>query len=443
MNASRIRGSTKDFLAERIRAHRREIRDWAFAESEKAPPAFYSSIDLRDAGFKVVPVDSNLFPAGFNNVCPEDIRTASPAFRAHVEEGLRRTGIRGVKNILIIPESHTSNRFYIENLYYLSQIIRDAGFEVRIGWYEHLGEDQGERSKSNPFELVSATEKRLLAYPIEIRGGELSAGGFVPDLVLLNNDFSGGYPIPLDEVSQPILPSHSLGWHTRKKSDHFRHYNALAAEFAALIDIDPWLVQVDTREIAPVNFNELEGTEQVAEAAASMLDRMRAEYERHDVKRKPFVFVKDNSGTYGMGIMTVHDAEELRTMNRRTKNKMSVGKNRHTIQSVVVQEGIPTATLINRLPAEPVIYLLGPELIGGFLRTNAERDEEANLNAPGMVFRKLCMSDLRRHAIEEEEAKSAEAEEEPTLELVYGSVARISALATGRELLDHQRKIPQ
>ncbi|HUP57282.1 MAG TPA: glutamate--cysteine ligase, partial [Bdellovibrionota bacterium] len=145
------------------------------------------------------------------------------------------------------------------------------------------------------------------------------------------------------------------------------------------------------------------------------------------------VFVKNNSGTYGMGIMVIRDAEELRTLNRRAKNKMSVGKNRHPIESVAVQEGIRTTTLVQRLPAEPVIYLFGDELIGGFLRTNSERTEEDNLNSQGMVFKKLCMSDLR--ALDEEEPTKRV----PTLELAYGWVARISALATGRELAAHRK----
>jgi glutamate--cysteine ligase len=137
-----------------------------------------------------------------------------------------------------------------------------------------------------------------------------------------------------------------------------------------------------------------------------------------------------------MGIMVVHSADEVLAMNRRTKNKMSVGKNRMQIQSVVIQEGVPTATLVDRLAAEPVIYLCGTELIGGFLRTNSERNTEENLNSQGMVFRKLCMSDLRSPDNESDE----DLKEEPILELVYGSIARISALATGRELLAHREK---
>ena len=139
-----------------------------------------------------------------------------------------------------------------------------------------------------------------------------------------------------------------------------------------------------------------------------------------------------------MGIMVAHSGDEVRQMNRRTKNKMSVGKNRRQIDSMVIQEGVPTATLIDRLIAEPVIYLFGSELMGGFLRTHSEKGDEDNLNSQGMVFRKLCMSDLRSLSAEPQELQTpAESTQDlPVLELVYGSVARISALATGLELAE-------
>lgn len=421
-------------LYERIQNKRQELLEWHKACAAKAPPPFYCSIDLRDSGHKIVPVDSNLYPAGFNNICPEDLRVAPHVFQEQIAALLKQRGRTIARRVLILPESHTQNTYYIENLYYLKQIIENAGFEVQIGWYGPLPE-----GAPNPLVLTSFTGKELLAHPIEIRGGVVSAGQFVPDMILLNNDFSSGYPEPLDAVTQPILPSHSLGWHSRKKSEHFRYYNELAGQFAQIIKVDPWFIQIDTEEVGPVNFSEDVGTEKVAEVVDRVLQRTKQAYVDHQVDRKPFVFVKNNAGTYGMGILVAHSSDELKNMNRRTKNKMSMGKNRMPIESVVVQEGIPTATLIDRLAAEPVIYLFGDELIGGFLRTNTEKGDEENLNSQGMVFKKLCMSDLR-NADDEPESGPVDAEHPPVLELVYGSIARLSALATGMELARHARE---
>lgn len=430
---------TKKLLASRILERRSELESWIRNHVNQTPPPIYCSIDLRDAGHKIAPVDSNLYPAGFNNICPEDQRTSPKLIRAQIEHALGRHGLAPdqTRKVLVLPESNTGNPFYIENLYVLTQLLREAGLEVAIGWWG-AGPDLNGSDLSGtqpPLSLHSESGKVLSASPIRIdEGGILSAGDFTPDWILLNNDFSSGYPRALDAVKQPILPDHRMGWHTRKKSDHFTHYNRLAAEFSELLGVDPWITQIDTEAIDQVDFSVGLRTEAVAESAERILSRMKTAYASHGVAQEPFAFVKNNAGTYGMGIMVVHSASELREMNRRTKNKMSVGKNKQQIQSVVVQEGVPTTTLVDRLAAEPVIYLSGCELIGGFLRTNTERGAEENLNSQGMVFRKLCMADLRESAEEDSDIET------PVLELVYGSIARISAIATGMEIYERINK---
>jgi glutamate--cysteine ligase len=426
----------KKDLAQRIQRNRRALWEWQSSITRDFPPPFYCSVDLRDSGYKIVPVDSNLYPAGFNNICPDDLRTAPAVVRSQIAAMASRLERDLPERILILPESHTSNAYYLENLHYLMQVIREAGFETELGWYGPVPE-----GFTAPLRLKSATEKELVPTPIEVgTDGILRAGPFTPDWILLNNDFSAGYPKPLDAVKQPIIPSHVLGWHSRKKSEHFFHYNELAGQFASIIGIDPWSIQIETQEVAPVDFNEEVGIDPVANVVEDMLARMGGEFERRGITRKPIVFVKNNAGTYGMGIMVVHSGDEIRNMNRRSKNKMSVGKNRMHINSVIVQEGVPTATLVQKLAAEPVIYLVGSELIGGFLRTNTERGTEDNLNSQGMVFKKLCMSDLKKpEQIDEtfEGELDVSDEDEPVLELVYGSIARLSALATGKELARH------
>ncbi len=408
-------------IAGKIRAKETEIRAWYSLRAKDAMPPMYCSVDLRDSGHKIVPVDSNLYPAGFNNVCAEDHRTAPPIFRDALLARAAEAGIPDPRRILILPEFHTTNTYYLENLYFLRTLVEKAGFEVQIGWLSEPEVEDG-------MVLRTASDKTVAVSPVRVVDGAARlANGFVPDVILLNNDFSGGYPPVLDTIRQPILPSHRLGWHTRKKSEHFRHYNKLAKEFAEIAGFDPWIIQIETEEVAGVDFNEDVGIDRVADAVDRVLGKTKAAYDAKGIKTEPFAFVKNNAGTYGIGIMVAHSAEEIRMMNRRTKNKMSVGKNKRHIDSLVVQEGVPTATLVDRLASEPVIYLFGCELIGGFLRTNTERGIEENLNSQGMVFRKLCMSDLREDADDG-------VGEDLSLEQVYGAVARISALATGLEL---------
>ncbi len=418
----------KKALAAKIQAADSKLNAWYEKHSSQVTTPIYSSVDLRDSGMKIVPVDSNLYPAGFNNICPEDQRTAPPILRNSIEKRGKEMGLSSVTKVAIIPEFHTTNKFYLENLYYLRELLVTSGLEVKIAWISP--ENQ---KLTGPTALTTASEKTVVVEEAKIENGTLELTDFKPDLILLNNDFSGGYPPILDTIKQPILPSHKLGWHTRKKSEHFRHYNRLAREFAEVVGIDPFTITIDTEPVDDVNFDESVGIDRVYETTVAMFERLKKEHEAHKISEPPFVFVKNNSGTYGRGIRVVHDPKELLEMNRRSKNKMSVGKNKRTIDSVVVQEGIPTSVLVDRLPAEPVIYLSGCELIGGFLRTNTERGKDENLNSQGMVFRKLCMTDLREHS------EDNEGDELPILECVYGSIALISALATAYELKEHLR----
>lgn len=409
----------RDVVADRAVEKKAAIEAWYRDRSHGVSLPFYSSIDVRDAKFKVAPVDSNLYPAGFNNLCPDDVQTASYLAVRALNSACSECGAKSPKKIVVIPEQHTKNKFYTESLETLLSILTNAGFEARIG----------QLSPESPEAL-------------SIRDDLLKVGDFVPDLIILNNDFSAGYPPELDRVKQVILPSHRLGWHSRRKSTFFRYYNQLAGEYAELLGLDPWLLRVESTAVEPVDFTEGVGMERVRDAVADVLRNTAAKYDEHGVKRKPFAFVKNNSGTYGMGIMTVHDASEFDSLNRRTKNKMSVGKGGHTITSVIVQEGVPTDLVVNKLVAEPVIYMFGADPVGGFLRTHQERSDEENLNSPGMVFRKLCLTDF--HAIIHPDNEFCEPGDRKvrncTFELAYGSVARISALAAGMEIMTEKTK---
>ena len=109
-------------------AHQTEIEVWFRGQWLKTPAPFYTSVDLRNAGFKLAPVDTNLFPAGFNNLNNAFMPLCIHAVQSAVER-VCPTGQR----ILLVPENHTRNLFYLESLATLVQIITAAGFEVRIG----------------------------------------------------------------------------------------------------------------------------------------------------------------------------------------------------------------------------------------------------------------------------------------------------------------------
>src|SRR5262249_35690631 len=154
----------------------------------------YSSVDLRHAGFKLAPVDTNLFPAGFNNL--------SPMARGHAVRALRDLFAEQYPNarrILLIPENHTRNLHYLENLSVLLGIIESAGMEVQLG---SLIAQSGK-----PVELAAPSGRALAQYPLRRKGDTLALeNGFVPELVLMNNDMTAGSPDILAGLSQPVLP---------------------------------------------------------------------------------------------------------------------------------------------------------------------------------------------------------------------------------------------
>jgi Glutamate-cysteine ligase. len=105
-----------------------DIETWFRGQWLKTPAPFYCSVDLRNAGFKLAPVDTNLFPAGFNNL--------NPAFEALCVQALQAAMERhcaSAARVLLIPESHTRNLFYLENVATLRNLLVEAGYAVRIG----------------------------------------------------------------------------------------------------------------------------------------------------------------------------------------------------------------------------------------------------------------------------------------------------------------------
>jgi len=55
-------------LEQRILDASTAIERWFRLRWQAHEPPFYCSVDLRNSGFKLAPVDTNLFPGGFNNL---------------------------------------------------------------------------------------------------------------------------------------------------------------------------------------------------------------------------------------------------------------------------------------------------------------------------------------------------------------------------------------
>jgi len=396
-----------------------DIEAWFRGHWQRRTPPFYSSVDLRNAGFKLAPVDTNLFPGGFNNL--------NPAFEPLCVQALQAAIQRvcpSAKGLLLVPENHTRNKFYLENVATLHSLIQKAGYRVHIG---SLNPEIRE-----PTEITLELSGRKLWFePLERSGDAVFVGDFVPCAILLNNDLSAGIPDILRDLDQDVIPPVNLGWHARQKSQHFGFYREVAKEFGELLGLDPWFIDPLFRNCGQINFLRREGWECLEANVELLLQDITAKYKEYGITEEPFVIIKSDAGTYGMGVMTARSVDDVRNMNRKSRTHMSSSKEGRDVTGAIIQEGVYTFEKLgdDQATAEPVVYMIDQFVVGGFYRLNSQRGNQENLNAPGMRFEPLafeqpcCTPD-----------PSCGPDERPNRFYAYGVVARLAALAAAREI---------
>jgi len=410
-----------------------DIEAWFRGQWRQTVPPFYGSVDLRNAGFKLAPVDTNLFPAGFNNL--------NPAFEplcVHAIQSAFERIMPSACGVLLVPENHTRNQFYLENVAVLQELIRKAGYRVEIGSLRPDLESE---------ETLTLDSGRKLHLRRVYRDGDtVSIEGFTPCLVLLNNDLSAGRPEILENLLQPVIPPLGVGWSNRLKTQHFGLYHEVAREFGAMIGIDPWWVEPLFRNCGQVDFKTRVGEDCLVSNTNLLLEEIRAKYQEYGVEQEPFVIVKADAGTYGMGVMTLKSGEDARKLNRDTRKKMAASKDGRAITRVIIQEGVytfenwagddaepgtPGAT------AEPVVYMIDHFVVGGFYRVNEGRSNQENLNAPGASFKPLAFAEAGAYP-----DPSCDPDAHPNRFYAYGVVARLALLAAAREIAEAHREEP-
>lgn len=391
-----------------------QIEAWFRNEWHQTPPPFYGSVDIRNAGFKIAPVDNNLFPGGFNNLDLKKMPFYVQAVQATIAEICPC-----VTRLLLIPESHTRNLFYLENVAVLHHILLHAGFDIRLGSLDP--------TVTQTVKHILPSGKELIIEPITRKDHEIKVGHFTPCLIILNNDLSDGIPAILQNLTQRMIPSLQLGWSTRHKSSHFLAYAKVCESFATKIDIDPWLIMPYFAKCDEVDFKNPNGLTCLVEQAQQLFHKIEQKYQEYHIDCKPFLVIKADQGTYGMAVMMIDHPNQLLKLNRKDRNKMAVIKGGRAVTEVIIQEGVHTFETIGseNSVTEPVIYVIGRHVIGGFYRVHKERGPRENLNAPGMNFEPLAIERPCHLANEECEDKRY---------YVYGIIARLAQLAATREL---------
>ena len=411
-------------LEQRILDSTPAIERWFRLEWMEHTPPFYCAVDVRNAGFKLAPVDTNLFPDGWNNLTPEMLPLAVQAAMAAIEKICPEA-----RNLLLVPDNnaqHTSvGSFYLANLLQLQRIFHQAGLNVRLGSLDP--------ALKAPTTLKLPTGESVTLEPLMRTERRLGLKDFDPCTILLNNDLIAGIPGMLEDIHEQYLlpPLHASG-SVRSKATHFKAYEEVAKRFGKLIGVDPWLIHPMFTHCGPVDVASPDGFDTLSGHVDTLLTKIKRKYKEYGIHEKPFVLVKCNSGsgegTCGMGILTVRDIKDLGAW--AAKNKKHKTQPVETVMDIIIQEGVQTNERVNAAVAEPVVYMMDRYVVGGFYRIHADRGIDENLNAPGASYVPLAFADSG-HLPQPGEKPGASS---PNRFYMYGVIARLAMVAASYEL---------
>ncbi|MDE2368601.1 MAG: glutamate--cysteine ligase [Burkholderiales bacterium] len=397
-------------LEQRILESMPAIERWFRLEWMEHTPPFYTSVDLRNAGFKLAPVDNDLFPRTFNNLTREMMPLAVQAAMAAIEKICPEA-----KNLLLIPDARTANTFYLQNLQRLIEIFTQAGLNVRLGALD--------TTMKTPTQLVLPDGSELTLEPLVRNRGRLGLKRFDPCTILLNNDLSGGVPRELEHLyEQYLLPPLHAGWPLRRKSRHFRSCEEVAKKFAKLLGLDAWLINPLHAGCGALDVERAAGLEALRGHADALLTKIRRKYKEYGITDKPYVVVKSDDAA-GIGLLTLRDAKELDDPARLRRGGAAPAE-------FVIQEGVPTFERMNDAVAEPVVMMVDRYVVGGYYRVHAERAADEDLCGAASGYVPLAFagaSQMPRAGVK----PGANA---TNRFYMYGVVGRLSMLASSYEL---------
>jgi glutamate--cysteine ligase len=405
-------------LEQRVLDSMPAIERWFRLEWMEHTPPFYSSVDVRNAGFKLAPVATNLFPDGWHHLTQEMMPLAVQAAMAAIEKICPEA-----RNLLLIPENRSTSSSYLSSLAQLRHIFYMAGLNVRMGSIDPA------IKKSTAFALENGETVTL--EPVLRGKRRLGVKDFDPCTILLNTDLAAGVPGILEEIhEQYLLPPLHAGWSTRRKSKHFKCYEEVAKRMGKLLGVDHWLINPMFDKCVGVDLLQDPGLESLASQADALLAKIRRKYKEYGIKEKPFIVVKTDDAAPGLGVVIVRDAKELPALSLTVQARLGAGRLLGQCHDVLLQEGVLTKERINDAVAEPVVFMMDRYVVGGFYRIHPDTGVDENLNLPGSSFVPLAFE----HSTHLPQPGSKPGASAPNRFYMYGVVARLAMLAASYEL---------
>jgi glutamate--cysteine ligase len=394
-------------LEQRILDSMPAIERWFRLEWMEHTPVFYTSVDVRNAGFKLAPVDTSLYPSGWNYLTPAMLPLAVQAAMVAIEKICPEA-----KNLLLVPENHQNtaqNTFYLSSIAQLSRIFHMAGLNVRIGSIDP------EVKQATKIELSNG--ESIVIEPIIRTAKRLGLKDFDPCTILLNNELVKGLPGILEDLyEQYVLPPLHASGSVRRKSTHYQNYEEVCKRFGKLLGIDPWLINPMYVSCTEVD---------LANCVDTLLAKIKKKYKEYGITDKPFVVVKTNHSSLaekhaGSSVMMLRQSSELKD---HKDLALFCGE-------LVVQEGVLTKERMNEAVAEPVVYMMDRYVVGGFYRVHADRGMDENLCSPGSHYVPLAFAD----GAELPNPGLKPGASAPNRFYMYGVIGRLAMLAASYEL---------
>jgi glutamate--cysteine ligase len=405
-------------LEQRILDSTPAIERWFRLEWMEHTPPFYSSADIRNAGFKLAPVDTNLYPRGWNNLTRDMLPLAVQAAQAAIEKICPEA-----RNLLVIPENHSRNTFYLANVAQLVRIFHMAGLNVRVGSIDP--------AIKTPRKIELPNGEAVCLEPVVRGKRRLGLKHFDPCTILLNSDLSAGTPGILEDLhEQYLLPPLHAGWSVRRKSNHLHSYEEVSKRFGKLLGIDPWLINPMYAKAGEVDFASGQGVDVLTSHADALLTKIRRKYKEYGINAKPFVVVKSDNGRGELGVVTVRDAKDIEALARKAKPRAGTAPQDPAKGELIVQEGVLTNERVHDGVAEPVVYMMDRYVVGGFYRVHADRNPDEDLKLPGASFVPLAFSESA-HLPQPGAKPGASA---PNRFYMYGVIGRLAMVAASYEL---------
>ncbi|MFM8186081.1 MAG: glutamate--cysteine ligase, partial [Alphaproteobacteria bacterium] len=122
----------------KISTKNHDLKNYFDEKFRQYPALIYNSVDIRHNSHKIAPVDTNCYPAGFNNLSNIGQKNCQKQFEIFLQNYFisQNSGVNLTtrKNIFIIPENHTRNQKYLENLLALQKVLSE-NYQIFITTY--------------------------------------------------------------------------------------------------------------------------------------------------------------------------------------------------------------------------------------------------------------------------------------------------------------------